>query len=162
DEDAAPLPISREIAGEWSYNVATPGPRRRDLIRRLESARVFLNTENLLADVATMERARDKLRADLLALGVDDARLIALRTWQRAPAAVWALLEEYAEVAGQFNQFASVRDDVRRTVSAGGGQIINTRHYVLTKSRFYTGVNRRVYAGDFSPIEVSAKDPERE
>jgi hypothetical protein len=58
-----PLPrrnLAGHVAGEWAYNVATPGRRSLKVIERLETARFYLNVRAFMKEADRLEqRAKD-------------------------------------------------------------------------------------------------------
>jgi hypothetical protein len=121
--------ITREIAGEWSYNVAEVGPRSVELIRRLEAARLYLHVPTFFDDMRRLEARRDELET----LVVDDATHA-----------------EYLTIDGQLRQHEGVRRRLQSITPAADG-------CVEIKSGFYKGAYGRYYATHFWPTEVTGK-----
>jgi len=158
-----PLPrrnLPRHVAGEWAYNVATPGRRSLKVIERLEAARFYLNVRAFMKEADRLEqRAKDcrdsrireygRLRKRRKSTGKRPARTRArLRTrWQAEKTA----RAHFAEVKG-------IRERLQELEGAG----TITDGYAEIKSGHYKIVNRRYQPAHFWPVEVTGKDVREE
>jgi len=72
DEPTPPRRERCEVAAEWKYNIVTVGPRSKELIRRLEAARLYLNVAELRDEVGRLGAELAEIRSELqTAYGLD-------------------------------------------------------------------------------------------
>ncbi len=174
NDELSPRSVAREVVGEWAYNIAEPGPRSVDLIRRLEATRLLVHVPSLVADVDALEARRDELDVQLWDEYKVDVTKSSLkpRGRNKRSARQWAmkhikisaiptikdLVDEYDSINGQFLQVEEVREQLKALDAAGQ----STDHCVEIKSGFYKLHNRRYQHVNFWAAEVTKEDVRQE
>jgi len=164
DAEAPALVADRQVADERAYNVVVAGARSRDLISRLEAARLWVRVPSVVEDfdrltamaTALRERIQREYDFDVATSpakprvpGKRSARQWAMKHLKhRNVPTVKALVEQWDTASGQWKQLEGIKDQL----------VPLDREDVEIKSSFYKIVNRRYQAAHFWPAEVVGKD----
>jgi hypothetical protein len=160
-------PTSREIAGEWSYNVVISGARGHQLMDTLEETRVYLDVPEFLKTTDALDQEAREIQEQLLQPPYKvDVTLSPARPrgggrsalqWgmkhlkQRDVPAVKALVERHRRATGHLAQITSVYAQVH---DHAADDLLEIRAGMMR------GINRRYVPRHFWPLEVTGKDRE--
>ncbi len=183
DDDTA---STRKVVAGWAYNIAVPGAKSIEVIKRLEATRLYVDAEAVITEAGRVEHRLDDLNERLwddYRVDVEKSNLRPNVEWtdprtgkpgrvrtarerelrekvgRQDKNAVAKLVEEYDQMAGQFRQMKPISDRLTEIKGAGG---LDFDGEVEIRSRFTKLSNRRYQSLDFWPTEVSGKDVQSE